>query len=155
MLLLRFDREPLFGFVNPHTYLGLDGFELMTTTGTVQIVPYAEVKIVCFVKDFSQRAPRREMRLFASRPKTEGLWVRLKFKDGDILDGVLANNLLLLDPAGFNIVPPDPEYRNQRLFVPRAALSDIQILGVVGSAINLGRKKPAAKEQLEMFGKPE
>ena len=64
----------------------------------------------------------REHRAFATRPKSPGLWVRLVFRDGDSIEGMLANNLMLLEPAGFCIIPPDPTFQNQRIFVPRAAL---------------------------------
>ena len=52
VLVRRFDREPLTGFVNPLSYLLPEGVELMRPDGTVAILPYREVKNVCFVKDF-------------------------------------------------------------------------------------------------------
>ena len=152
VLISRFDREPLSGFVNPQTYLTSAGIELLTSDGNLQTVPYADVKLVCFVRDFEQGEPRRELRLFAARPKMEGLWIRMRFKDGDSMDGLLSNNLLQLEPQGFSVIPPDPGFQNQRVFVPRAALSSIQVMGVIGSPLRQGRKtKPVAKEQLEMF----
>ena len=154
MLVSRFDRETLAGFVNPQTYLTTAGIELLTIAGSLSVLPYVDVKTVCFVRDFQQGEPRKDLRLFVSRPKTEGLWLRMVFRDGEVMDGVLANNLLQLEPSGFTVVPPDPGYRKQRLFVPRAALSQIQVLGVVGSALHRGRKKPAVpgvKEQLSIF----
>jgi hypothetical protein len=156
VLVSRFDRDTLSGFVNPQGYLLSDGLELMTQSGSVSIVPYDEVKLVCFVRDFQQGEPRRELRLFTTRPKLEGLWLRMHFRDGDAMDGILSNNLLQLDTFGFSVVPPDPGFQNQRVFVPKAALSRIQVLGVVGSPLRTPRKpKLTAKEQLEMFGKPE
>ena len=155
VLVSRFDRETLSGFVNPQGYLLEGGLELMTPSGSVNIVPYGEVKLVCFVRDFGQGEPRKELRLFTTRPKLEGLWLRMYFRDGDAMDGILSNNLLQLDSYGFSVVPPDPGFQNQRIFVPKAALSSIQVLGVVGSPLRTPRKpKLAAKEQMEMF-KPE
>lgn len=154
VLVSRFDRDTLSGFVNPQGYLLSDGLELMTQSGSVSIVPYDEVKLVCFVRDFQQGEPRKELRLFTTRPKLEGLWLRMHFRDGDAMDGILSNNLLQLDTFGFSVVPPDPGFQNQRVFVPKAALSRIQVLGVVGSPLRTPRKpKLTAKEQLEMFGK--
>jgi hypothetical protein len=156
VLVSRFDRDTLSGFVNPQGYLLSDGLELMTQSGSVSIVPYDEVKLVCFVRDFQQGEPRKELRLFTTRPKLEGLWLRMHFRDGDAMDGILSNNLLQLDNFGFAVVPPDPGFQNQRVFVPKAALSRIQVLGVVGSPLRTPRKpKLTAKEQLEMFGKPD
>ena len=151
MLVTRFDREPLSGFVNPQSYLQAEGLELLSQAGAVSVVPYAEIKLVCFVRDFQQGEPRKELRLFTTRPKMEGLWVRMRFRDGDVMDGMLANNLLQLDSYGLSVVPPDPGFQNQRIFVPKAALSAVQVLGVVGSPLRMRKPKPKAKEQLEMF----
>ena len=107
----------------------------MTQGGSVSMVPYDEVKLVCFVRDFQQGEPRKELRLFTTRPKLEGLWLRMYFRDGDAMDGILSNNLLQLDSFGFSVVPPDPGFQNQRIFVPRAALSRMEVLGVVGSPL--------------------
>lgn len=151
MLVTRFDREALAGFVNPQSYLQPDGLELLSQDGAVSVLPYAEVKLVCFVRDFQQGEPRKELRLFTTRPKMEGLWIRMRFRDGDEMDGMLPNNLLQLDSYGLSVVPPDPGFQNQRIFVPKAALSTVQVLGVVGSPLRMRKPKPAAKEQLEMF----
>lgn len=151
VLVARFDRETLPGFVNPATYLPAEGLELLTPAGTVLTVPYEEVKTVSFVKDFDQPEARPGTRQFSTRPKMEGLWVRMRFRDGDIMDGLLPNNLLQLEAQGFTIVPPDPGFQNQRVFIPKAALTEVQVLGVVGSPLRKGRKKPAAEEQLEIF----
>jgi hypothetical protein len=157
VLISRFDRETLSGFVNPQAYQLDTGLELLTQSGSVNVVAYEEVKLVCFVRDFQQGEPRKELRLFTTRPKMEGLWLRLYFRDGDVMDGILSNNLLQLDQHGFSVVPPDPGFQNQRIFVPKTALSRVEVLGVVGSPLRTPRKppKPATKEQLEMFGKTE
>lgn len=155
VLVSRFDREPLSGFVNQQSYLLAEGLELLSQNGAVTIVPYQEVKLVCFVRDFQQGEPRKELRLFTTRPKMEGLWIRLRFRDGDAMDGLLSNNLLQLEPYGFSVIPPDPGFQNQRIFIPRAALSGVQVLGVIGSPLRIGKTKPTPKEQIEMFDKPE
>src|SRR5258708_21878380 len=90
------------------------------------------------------------MRLLATGMKVEGLWGRMRFRDGDVMDGMLANNLLQLEQYGFSVVPPDPGFQNQRVFVPKAALLAIEVLGVVGSALLMRKPKPVPKEQLKM-----
>ncbi len=152
VIVYRFDREPLSGFVNPQTYQESSGVELLTLSGSVTVVPYDQVKTVCFVKDFEAPDPARERRLFANRPKTAGLWVRMRFRDGEEMDGLLSNNLLHLEPFGFTILPPDPSSNNQRIFVPKASLLEMKVAGVVGSPVRPARRaKPAPKEQLKMF----
>ncbi len=80
--------------------------------------------------------------------------MRLRFRDGDSIEGMLANNLLLFEPDGFSIIPPDPTFQNQRIFVPRAALAEVQVLGVIGSAVKRRPAKRAPKDegQIELFG---
>jgi hypothetical protein len=147
----RFEREALLGFVNPQTYLRPAGVELLTPDGNYSLVPYDEVKAVQFVKDFEPPDPATARKVFSTRPKMDGLWVRVKFRDGEVMDGILANNLLSLESHGFTIVPPDPYSNNQRLFLPRAALSELQVLGVVGSPLRSRKPKPVPKEQIGLF----
>lgn len=145
-ILERFDREPLSGFVNPRTYLQPNGVELLSVSGTVALIPYAEIKAICFVREF-QGPGMPERRVFHTRPKAAGLWVRLHFRDGECLEGLLANNLMQLETAGFHIAPPEAASNTQRLFVPRAALKEVQVLGVIGSPL-----RPRSKPKVEPRG---
>jgi hypothetical protein len=150
VIVRRFDRENLTGFVNPFSYLQLQTIELLKPEGSLILLPYGEVKSVCFVKDFEAEAESR--RIFLTRPKLEGLWVRMLFRDDEILDGILPNNLLAWDAAGFTVTPPEPDANNQRVFVPRSALKSIQVLGVVGSPLRPKRKKAVpAEDQPTLF----
>jgi len=146
----RFDREPLTGYVNPATFQQLTGIELLSADGNVATVPYEEIKTVSFVRDFDapETATRR---VFNTRPKMEGLWISLSFRDGDVLEGVIPNNLLPVDPHGFTVIPPDPYGPQQRIFIPRAALRSVEVLGVVGSPLKKRKAKPAPKEQIGLF----
>ncbi|MEO8129539.1 MAG: hypothetical protein ABJF23_33195 [Bryobacteraceae bacterium] len=135
--------------MNPLTYLSAAGVELLSLSGTVSIVPYKDIKRVHFVKEFDPAGKLPVRNTFQTRPKMDGLWVRVRFRDGETLEGVLANNLLQLEPQGFTIVPPDYSYNNQRIFVPKVALAEIQVLGVVGSPLRRAAK--AAKDQISLF----
>jgi hypothetical protein len=153
VLVARFDRETLAGFVQTPGGFGTEELELLSPEGAVAQVPYAEIKAVCFVRDFEDGERWRQRRAFATRPKSPGLWVRLLFRDHDSIEGVVSNNLMLLEPAGFSIVPPDPSFQNQKIFVPRAALAEVQVLSVVGSPLRRqARKTPEpAKDQISLF----
>ena len=145
----RFDRENLTGFVNNFSYLQPTSIELLKPDGSLVLLSYDEVKSVCFVKDFEAGAESR--RIFMTRPKLEGLWVRMLFRDDEVLDGILPNNLLSWDIAGFTVTPPEPDANNQRVFVPRQALKSIQVLGVVGSPLRSKRKKTDPADQPTLF----
>jgi hypothetical protein len=146
----RFDRESVHGFVQTPGGFTDDSVEMLTPAGALMRIPYSEVKAVCFVRDFDAGDSWREHRSFASRPKAPGIWVRLVFQDEDSTEGMLANNLMLLEPNGFFITPPDPTFQNQRIFVPRLALREVQVVGVIG-ARRKTPQPPKPQGQLEMF----
>jgi hypothetical protein len=150
VIVRRFERENLTGFVNAFSYLQPTAIELLKPDGALVLLPYEEVKSVCFVKDFEAESETRK--IFMTRPKLEGLWVRMLFRDGEVLDGILPNNLLAWEIAGYTVTPPEPDANNQRVFVPRSALKSIQVLGVVGSPLTAKRKKAAvAPDQPTLF----
>jgi len=147
-LVRRFDRESLAGYVNPYSYLQLNGIELLLADGNIVSVPYADIKTLAFVRDFESTA--ETPRTFNTRPKMDGLWVRFEFRDGDVLEGILPNNLLQVESYGFLAIPPNP-VRDQRIFIPRTALRSVAVLWVVGSPLNRRKEKPAPKEQIGLF----
>jgi hypothetical protein len=138
-LIRRFDRESLQGYVNPQMYLQPGGIEFLTPEGAIQLLPYPEVKSVIFVKEFE--ADTESAKVFLTRPKMDGLWVRMKFRDGEVMDGILPNSPLLWERQGYSFTPPEPYSNNQKLFVPREALASMSVLGVVGSPLTRTRKK--------------
>jgi hypothetical protein len=146
----RFEKESLAGYVNPISYLQITGVELLTAQGNVSLIPYPEIKMVAFVRDLESAVePGRQ--LFQNRPKMEGLWVTFEYRDGEVMEGVMPNNLLQIDMYGFTVIPPDPFGNTQRVFVPRMALRGVQVLGVVGSPLKKRRPKAVAREQIGLF----
>ncbi len=148
-LILRFDRESLEGFVNSQELATIEGVQMLTPQGQVQIVPFIDVKLVCFVKDFGDSPDVFGKRQFTARPKMAGLWVRFRFRDGAELEGLLSGNLLQLEQFGFTVAPPDSTL--QRIFIPKAALTDVEVLGVIGSALKKPKPKTVPQEQMQMF----
>jgi hypothetical protein len=137
------DKRPLRGYLNP-THLGqADPIDVLTPEGEHQEIPLERVRSIYFVRDFSDDF-EPERKAFLSRPKLDGLWVRLRYKDGETLEGVVPNDLLSLLDNGVQITPPDMNSSTDRIFVPRAALAELTVLGVVGIA----RRKPAAAASL-------
>ena len=163
VVVIRFDREPLAGVVNPGALGDSGPVEILSSGGNLVRASFEEIKAICFVKDLpmASRPPDRPTdeaawkpnRLFSVRPKGGGLWLRFRFRDQDTLDGVVPNNLLALETNGFTVVPPDPSFLNQRIFVPRAALLEAQVMGVIGSPLRQAAKKVKSKSpaQIELF----
>lgn len=146
MVVQRFDREPLPGFVNPSTWLTPDGVELLTVTGAVSVIPYQDVRIVFFVREFVADPSAAMRKTFLSRPKLAGLWVRLLFRDNETLEAVATNDLLHMEVWGVHVIPPDTR---ERIWVPRAALQSVQVLGVMGSPLRA--RKPPVRDQIGLF----
>ncbi|HEY5381956.1 MAG TPA: hypothetical protein VIJ65_06850 [Acidobacteriaceae bacterium] len=113
--------------------------ELMDTAARATPLPLKQVKWIAYVHDFNltdTTAPERlDRRRFPSRPRTEGLWVRLRFHDGDSLEGLLQIGVALLaalgESQGLFLTPPDTRANTQRLFIPRLALESVEPLGLI------------------------
>jgi uncharacterized protein DUF6982 len=116
-----------------------DPIDLLTPDGEHQQIPLAKIRSIYFVREFTDDF-EPERKAFLSRPKLDGLWVRLRFSDGDTIEGVVPNDLLSLLDNGIQITPPDLNSTTDRIFIPRSALTEVTVLGVVGIA----RRKPAA-----------
>jgi hypothetical protein len=148
-IIRRYEKEPLAGYVNPFSYLNPAGVELLSAQGNVSSVPFEDIKSISFVRDFDSREADRLV--FNTRPRIEGLWVSFQFRDGEVMEGVMSNNLLQVEHYGFTLIPPDPSSNNQRIFIPRVSLRSVEVLGVVGSPLKKRKAKPAAKEQIGLF----
>jgi hypothetical protein len=135
-----FDGRTLPGYVTPALMDRPEGLELMSLNGEVAQVDLEHVRAVYFVNDFEQKfLPARKS--FLSRPKLDGLWVRVKYRDDDTLEGVVSNDLLALLDRGVHLIPPDPGTNCTRMFIPRPAIAEMTVLGVVGIA----RRTPAKR----------
>jgi len=155
----KLDKELVKGYVNPATFLGESSVDLLDREGHVLAVPLESVKAVYFVRDFEGDPGYTERKAFLRRPRLDGLWVRLTFKDEEVLEGILANNLLELDARGFLITPADLSSNNLRIFIPRSALTGLEVLAAISDgAARRGpartasaRRKAAAASQIGLF----
>jgi len=133
------EKKLLRGYLNPAQLPRAESLDLLTPTGEHEEIPLGKVRAVYFVRDLQQNIDM-ERKSFLSRPKLDGLWVRLRFRDGDSLEGVIPNDLLSLQDSGLQLTPPDFNSNTDRIYVPRTALTEFTVLGVVGIA----RRKPSA-----------
>jgi hypothetical protein len=139
VILVLADKKPLRGYLNPARLGQLDPVDVLTPDGEHLEFPLAKIRSIYFVREFSDEF-EPERKAFLSRPKLDGLWVKLRYNDGDTLEGVVPNDLLSLLDNGLQITPPDLNSSTDRIFIPRSALSEVTVLGVVGIA----RCKPVA-----------
>ena len=134
------------GYLNPSKLGDAETLELLTPEGEHRNFAVKDVRGIYFVREFADDF-EPDRKVFLSRPKLDGLWVRLKFRDEDTIEGVVPNDLLSLLDRGVQITPPDLHGTTLRIFIPRTALTEMTVLGVVGIA----RRKPPAPPQPGLF----
>lgn len=139
VVMVLLDKTVQRGYLSPTRLGQIDPVDVLTPDGEHEQIPLAKIRCIYFVREFTDDF-EPERKAFLSRPKLDGLWVRMRFTDGDTQEGVVPNDLLSLLDNGLHITPPDLNSTTDRIFVPRNALTDVTVLGVVGIA----RRKPAA-----------
>jgi hypothetical protein len=93
-------------------------------------IPLASLKAMFFVKSFEGSDAYKEIKFFEGHPSIEGLWVRMKYRDGEGTEGVIRNSHHFLVEPGFLVKPPDPQCNNEMVFVVKSSLLEFQVLGV-------------------------
>jgi len=147
----KMDRDSINGHVAPANFVREGKLELLNTSGNVVAIDLKDIKAVYFVREFSD-SEALSRKTFTSRPRTEGLWIRLKFKDNEVLEGMMPNDLSLTTAEGFLINPPDLRSNIQRIFVPRSALESLTVLAVIGATHRRRKGTPTDTRQVPMFG---
>jgi hypothetical protein len=144
------DRDTLNGYVAPAHFVNEGKLELLNTAGNVVTIDLRDIKGIYFVREFSD-SESLTRKTFTTRPRTEGLWVRLRFKDNEVLEGMMPNDLSLTTAEGFLVNPPDLRANTQRIFVPRTALESLTVLAVIGASRRQRRGAIADTRQVPMF----
>lgn len=148
VIVRKMNRDTLNGYVGSSFIV--DGkLEMLNTSGNVVLIELSDVKSVYFVREFGD-ADLSSRKTFTTRPRSEGLWIRLKFRDNEVMEGMMPNNLTQFSPEGFLINPPDTRSNTQRIFVPRTALSELKVLAVIGSQQR--RRKAVAAADTRQVG---
>jgi len=146
VVVLLLNRTTHRGYLNPAKLGVADTLDLLTPDGEHREFALEVVHSIYFVREFTEDF-QPERKTFLSRPKLDGLWVRLKFRDDDVIEGVVPNDLLSLLDRGVQITPPDLHGMTIKIYIPRTALVEMTVLGVVG----ISRRKPAAPSQPGLF----
>lgn len=142
------DRDTVSGYVAPAQFVQDGKLELLNTSGTVISIDLREIKGVYFVREFGD-SESLTRKTFTTRPRAEGLWVRLRFKDSEVLEGLMPADLMQAMPEGYLVNPPDQRSNTQRIFVPRTALESLTVLAVIGGARR--QRRPQDQRQVSMF----
>jgi hypothetical protein len=150
VIVRKMDRDSVNGYVAAEDFLVGNKVELLNTAGNVVLVDLAEIKGVYYVRDFAD-SNSLQRKTFTTRPRVEGLWVRLRFRDGETLEGLMPNDLTHVRAEGFFVNPPDTRGNVQRIFAPRSAVSELTVLAVIGSGAKRRRQADAALQTPLLF----
>ena len=158
VIVRKFSRDWCAGYAETNFGQNTTELEILDLTGKVLRIGWEQVKWVCYVRDFpaasaDQTNPERLLhKRFAIRPRTPGLWLRMTLTDGEVLEGLAANDRSLVEGVGLLLTPPDTRSNTQRIYVPRQAIQTLEVVGRIGAA---GRKRTQATqramEQPELF----
>jgi hypothetical protein len=147
----KFTRDWVAGYLPPENFAHDGVVELLELDGKVVSLALDSVKWVCFIRDFNSGEAANPERLlrktFAGRPRSEGIFLRLRLTDGDIIEGLASNDLSLVASDGLYLTPPDTRSNTQRLWIPRTSLAELEVVAVIGGS---AKKKPAATKAEEI-----
>lgn len=136
------DRDTVTGYVEPVNFVVEGKLQLLNTAGRVVSLDLEDIKGVYFVRDFAG-AEDATRKTFTTRPRTEGLWVRLQFRDNEVMEAMMPNDLAQIRKEGFLVTPPDTRSNTQRIFIPRSSLETLTVLAVIGAA---GKRRHVARD---------
>jgi hypothetical protein len=178
VIVRRFAGDTVPGYLPLSAFVRLAGtsgpvVDLLDLSGRIVELALKDVKTINYVRDFnlgdSLNPERLTRRAFLARPRNEGLWVRITFRSPDMrspdvrspdlrfqdqLEGLAAADLSfvdsLIEDSGLHITPPDIRSNTQRIFVPRLAIAELQLLAVI---TNPSRTKVAPKPTADQLRK--
>jgi hypothetical protein len=151
VIVRRFTGETLPGYLPLSSFVlnraPQPALDLLDLSGRVIPLLINDIKHISYVRDFNltdtSNPERLTRRTFLARPRTEGLWLRMTFRTGDLLEGLAPTDIGLLDDilndTGLHLTPPDSRSNTQRLYVPRTSLTELQLIAVITTP---SRRKP-------------
>src|SRR5436305_15222041 len=105
VIVRKIDRDTVNGHVAPANFVRDGKLELLNTSGNVVAIELDDIKCVFFVREFGD-SDSLSRKTFTTRPRSAGLWVRIKFKDGEIRVGLMRNDLSVTTAEGFLLYQP-------------------------------------------------
>ena len=105
-------------------------FPIKSSDGKVHDVQATALKAIFLVKTFEGSRDYSEFKVFTNRPSGKGVWVRVHFHDGEIIEGIAPNAIDTYVKPVFYLVPPDPGSNNQAVLVSKRSLREMQVLGL-------------------------
>jgi hypothetical protein len=93
------------------------------------LVQASDMKAIFFVKRHEGALDHDEVKFFSDIEATD-LWIRVRFADGEILEGRTQNNARLLFDSGVWLRPFDSTGNNILVYVPKSSIVEFNVMGV-------------------------
>lgn len=104
----------------------------------VDEIQVGDVKAIFFVDSFEGNSGHKHLNFSSRAPVVNGIWIKVQFRDGEVMEGIVSNSLQYLVASGFFMLPTDPDSNNKLVYVMKSWLVDHRVLGM--------RKIPAISE---------
>jgi hypothetical protein len=142
-IVIRFENHAVRGLIEP-SELGsidqllrnnpvypLDSIRLrVLEKDVVEEVATKDAKAVFFVKTFDGDLRHRALHFHEHAPVVQGLWVRVYFYDGEMIEGIISNTRDFVLESGFFLKPTDPNGNNRLVYILKGGLKDFHVLGM-------------------------
>ncbi len=98
--------------------------------GEIREIPTAGAKAIFFVMTFDGDLRHRALHFHEHAPVMQGLWIRVRFHDGEAVEGIISNTHDHVLGPGFFMTPTDPNGNNKLIYVLKSRLKDFSVLGL-------------------------
>lgn len=151
----KYSRDWLAGYLPASGFAHEGRLEMLDLDGKVIELAVEDLKWICYVRDFNSgelNNPERLLRkTFAGRPRGEGLFVRARLRDGDLVEGLAGNDVSLVSSDGIFLTPPDLRSNTQRIWIPKTSLEELDVVAVIGVAKKKPQVEPEPVAQEKLF----
>jgi len=91
------------------------------------------IKSVFFVRSFRGDPGRKDLRFYANGPEVGKIWAEIRFRDNEVLEGLIENSAQYLLEDGFIVRPTDTGSNSLLIYVNKEAIESFRVLGVRAS----------------------
>jgi hypothetical protein len=99
-------------------------------SNVIEEVPAKDISAVFFVSTFHGEPARNVLRFHAEEPVLPGVWIQVKFHNGEVIEGIVENSIRFLMDPGFFLRPTDPGGNNKLVYVMKNGLVEYHVLGL-------------------------
>ena len=96
----------------------------------VEEISAEEIKAIFYVHNFAGDAKHEILNFHSRAPIVHGIWMRLQFLNGEVMEGIVYNSIRYLVDPGFFLLPTDPDSNNRLVYVRKNWLVDHRVLGM-------------------------